>query len=289
MKRIAILGSTGHIAKGLIDNLPEVYEFQLYSRSKDRPLGLFPYEDHDIVINCIGVKEKLWQEPFQIFKITETFDNMVLDYVQKHPETLYINFSSGAVFGSLYDEPAAPWIAMCPDSFYGISKMNSEAKHRSLEHLSIVDIRVFSYFSKHLHPDSLCLMSEILSCIKNGKELITSHQDFYRDYIHPKDLAQLVEKIIDLHSVNVAFDAYSLRPCSKFEMLDYFKDAYDLRYRIDKDFSETSPTGPKLNYYSNNTAASEIGYIPLFSSMDSIMAGAYHLAGAAYWEYKEKC
>ena len=280
MKTIAILGSTGHIAKGLIEHLAGAYELALYSRSQDRPFGLFPYEPHDVVINCIGPREKLWTEPYEIFRIAETFDNMVLDYMEKHPGTLYISFSSGAVFGGRYARPVAARSMAAIDvnrmdaqAFYGIAKLNAEAKHRAFRR-RIVDLRVFSYFSKHLSPDSLCLMNEVLSCIRDGRELVTSNRDFNRDYVHPNDLAWLVRKVIERHDVNAAFDVYSRAPVGKFELLEFFAEQYGLRFRGVDDPPETSPTGPKQNYYSINRRAEDLGYFPRYTSMMCIMEEA---------------
>lgn len=276
--KIAILGSTGNIAKGLIENLLG-HDLVLFSRSKHRPLGMFPFGTYDVVINCIGVGEKLWTDPFLIFRTTETFDNMVLDYIHKNSQTLYINFSSGAVFGNVYDLPADRFtvasvdldgLARSASSLYGIAKMNSEAKHRALPHLNIADLRVFSYFSRHADPVCRTIMSEILHAVRNKKTLVTSPEDFMRDYVHPKDLAQLVEKCLDLHDVNAAFDVYSLRPVGKFELLDHFVEHYGLSYYIDPDFPETSPTGAKPKYYSTNTAAEDIGYHPQHTSLEAI-------------------
>ena len=295
MKKIAILGSTGHIAKGLIENLAGKHELALYSRSKDRPLGLFPHEACDVVINCIGVGEKLWKDRFQIFRVTETFDNMVLDYLLRYPRTLYISFSSAAVFGH-YEAPvdsgtkAVLDLNDLPDlSLYGISKINSEAKHRSLRELNIIDIRIFSYFSRHLAPDAVCLMSEVVSAIRTGRELITSPHDFLRDYIHPKDLAALVECCLSAVTpaqagiaapfLNKAFDAYSLFPIGKFELLDHFARWRGLKYQIDENWKETSPTGPKPNLYSNNLAAHRLGYAPRYSSMNTIADESEALLG----------
>lgn len=281
-EKIAILGSTGHIAKGLIDNLSGRYELACYSRSKDRPLGLFPYEESDVVINCIGVGEKLWTDAYEIFRITEMYDNLCIDYIRKRSNVLYINFSSGAVFGGGYFHPVTAGtvhsvidmnhLGECAMA-YQLAKLNAEAKHRALKDLNICDIRVFSYFSRHLSPDSRCFMNEIFACIRTGTGLIVSPHEFYRDYIHPKDLAQLVEKCIAVRHLNAAFDAYSRRPARKFEILDfftYYPHNFGLRYRINENFPETSPTGTKQNYYSINLAAQEIGYQPEYEAMDAI-------------------
>jgi nucleoside-diphosphate-sugar epimerase len=213
-----------------------------------------------------------------IFHLIETFDNMVLDYLGKHPETLYINFSSGAAYGVAFDMPVNG--ATCSNwhinniseaDYYGIAKFHSEAKHRALKKLNIVDLRIFSYFSRFINLESKFLLTEIISYIKEGKEFITDSNNIVRDYIHPKDLHSLIEKCIEKYKINDVFDAYSLKPVTKFEILDYFKNKYRLNYIVKTDVNIIALTGSKDNYYSNNRHAQEIGYKPQFTSMDSII------------------
>jgi len=53
------------------------------------------------VINCVGIGDpgKLRNEMSSIFRVTERFDNLVLDYLECHPSALYLNMSSGAAYG----------------------------------------------------------------------------------------------------------------------------------------------------------------------------------------------
>lgn len=280
MKTIAILGATGHIAQGLAEHLNDKYAVAMYSRSANNLHLLYECKDSpkfDVIINCIGVREKLWTEPYEIFNITELFDNLCIDRLFLNPGALYISFSSGAVFGGEFSQPAMQDTravfdvnSLAHEAFYGISKLNAEAKHRALPDLNIADIRVFSYFSRHLHRDEPALMNQVLTSVETRQELVTSPVDFYRDYIHPKDLARLVERVIGVHDLNAAFDAYSLLPVGKFEILRHFSAAHGLRWRVDPGFKDTSPTGPKLNYYSNNPAAAELGYVPEHTALDAV-------------------
>jgi nucleoside-diphosphate-sugar epimerase len=100
---------------------------------------------------------------------------------------------------------------------------------------------------------------------------VTGADNIVRDYIHPKDLFLLIEKCIEKKNINDVFDAYSLKPISKFEILDYFKAEYGLNYKVKDDLKISAITGTKNNYYSNNKKAQQIGYIPKFASIDCIM------------------
>jgi nucleoside-diphosphate-sugar epimerase len=298
-KNIAILGATSHIARGLVYGFSKIprYKLYLFARSPDQVrvflsgiqakkdiftgnFDEFGSNHYDVVINCVGLgdPEKLKKNISSIFRLTETFDNLVIDYLEKHPETLYINFSSGAAYGTDFSIPVdestnSSWnINNITDAdYYGIAKFTSEAKHRSLRHLNIVDLRIFSYFSRFINLESKFLMCEIISCIKKGNEFITRPDNIIRDYIHSEDLLSLIENCIAIHTLNDVFDAYSLSPVKKFEILNYFKNKYGLNCRINTDVNVVSITGSKDNYYSDNKKALRIGYKPRFTSMDGLI------------------
>ncbi len=299
MSDIAILGATSHIARGLLYNFCRTgrYELFLFARSPEsvkqflsgiechrdvhvQQLQEFNNGKYDVVINCIGIGNvaKLKNREREIFLLTEMADALVLDYLNVHPETLCVNFSSGAVYGKEFHAPADDATTavlevnhILPNDYYRIAKINSEAKHRAFQHLNIVDLRVFAYFSRFLDLESHFFIAEALSCIKMKKIFVTGSQNMVRDYIHPKDLLSLIEKCIERRRLNDVFDALSLRPVTKFEILDFFATAFGLKYRVDDTVGIYNVTGNKEMYYSAGTRAQEIGYVPLFSSMDSIV------------------
>ncbi|WP_339310685.1 NAD(P)-dependent oxidoreductase [Paenibacillus sp. FSL M7-0896] len=306
-KTIAILGATGHIAKNLILGLAATQEYELYlfSRSRER-MVLFLTEnqlqervklceynefartaDYDVIINGVGIgdPQNLVQHPFQVFQITEQYDNLILDYLHKNPAAIYINLSSGAVYGSEFDQPATDgkWLKLDPNhlsaqEFYGITKLNMEAKHRSLSQHRIVDLRVFGIFSAFIDLNSRYLLTDIIHHLRKGEILHTSPDNIVRDYVHPEDLIQLIKLCMREEAGNEVYDVFSLKPAAKFEILDYFADHYGLRYEIEDNSSYNSITGSKNNYYSLNHSATQIGYLPRYTSLQSIQTGYRHLS-----------
>ncbi|WP_340024868.1 NAD(P)-dependent oxidoreductase [Paenibacillus sp. FSL K6-1096] len=305
--KIAILGATGHIAKNLIVGLAAAQEYELYlfSRSRDR-MALFLAEnqlqehiwlceynefahaaDYDVMINGVGIGDPhdLMEYPFQVFQVTERYDNLILDYFHKNPAAVYINLSSGAVYGSEFDQPATDgkWLKLDPNhlstqEFYGITKLNMEAKHRSLSQHRIVDLRIFGFFSAFIDLDSRYLLTDIIHHLKKGEILRTSADNIIRDYVHPWDFVQLIKLCMQEDVGNKAYDVYSLKPATKFEILDYFADYHGLKYEIQDNSSYNSITGSKNNYYSLNDRASLIGYQPHYTSLQSIQTGYDHLS-----------
>jgi nucleoside-diphosphate-sugar epimerase len=300
-RKIAILGSTSHIAKGLISNfLREKSDgLCLYSRSSDKIVNFlgsvgkspgvncvveegyknFAGNQHDVIINCVGAgtPKKLQDNYSDWFTVTEEYDNMVIAYLRKNPDALYVNFSSGAVYGSGLVAPVSEDAGnsirvnnISSENYYSIVRLNSETKHRSFGDLKIADVRVFAYFSRFIDLGSGYFMTDILNCILNKKVLETNTVNIVRDYVHPEDLFALIQKCMNSGKVNTAFDAISTKPVGKSQILDYFSAKYSLKYKMVDSLNHASPNGMTTVYCSNYNRAASIGYKPVFSSMDTI-------------------
>ena len=68
----------------------------------------FAKQEFDAVINFVGVGNPAQAVAMgnSIFEVTLRFDEMVLDYLQTHPACRYLFLSSGAAYGSSFNEPA---------------------------------------------------------------------------------------------------------------------------------------------------------------------------------------
>jgi len=303
-KKIAILGATSHIAKGLIYNFLQSGEFALHlyirwSEKMDQVRQFLKaikktaarscvihkgYNDFlkcscDVVINCIGVGtiSKLEGDYTKYFTVTEEYDNLVINYLKKHPKSLYISFSSGAIYGREFSKPANENTANCirvnhiiPEDYYSIARLNAEAKHRAFKNLNIVDLRLFSYFSRFADLKDDYFIIEIIKCILKKKIFKTDKSDILRDYIHPQDLFLAIKKCIEIGKINGSFDINSKKPANKWEILGYFVSAYGLKYKIVPSLNFTSATGLKNKYYSAYNNATKLGFKPRFSSLDTI-------------------
>ena len=124
---IAILGATSQIAQDLILSFSKCkdYDFSIFGRNvallqkwinseslsdKYQVQEYSEFANHqkyDVIINFVGIGDPIKAQKMgsNIFKITEQYDDMALDYVRCHKETKYIFLSSGAVYGGNYQEP----------------------------------------------------------------------------------------------------------------------------------------------------------------------------------------
>lgn len=297
--KVAILGATSHIAKGLIRNFSkrDDIELFLYARNTEglnsflclaqvqqKKITSYSMEKfgnvaYDTVINCvgIGIPDKVNAAREGIFFLTEQFDSLIMNYIGSSKKTKYINFSSGAIYGSSFDTPVHASSNSVIEvnnitaiDYYRIAKINSEAKHRATN-AGIIDLRIFNYFSRDIDITSKYLITEIITCIKEKKPFRTGSNNLFRDFVHPGDLSDLVYLCLCAETQNAAFDVYSASPISKQEILEYFKKTYFLEVNIDDSQLIHSATGCKNIYYSTNKEAERLQYFPRFSSMDAIV------------------
>ena len=275
---IAILGGTSHIARALTPCLLEAGgEVTLFARSPEKlqsspcrvikGFDTFLSGSYDLVINCIGAgtPAELASDFNKWFTVLEEFDNLALAYLQKvNPQGLYVMFSSGAVYGrksGLPSEENSAW-SLCPNSisvsdYYAVSKIYSEAKHRSLPHLRIADLRIFSFFSRHIDLNSGYFMTELVKSLLSGQCFQTPQQELIRDYPDPTDLAHLILRCCQEQHFNKAVDVASKAAVSKKEILDLFTSEFRLQYEFTSSTSGTNSPNGNANIYLPTGAMAE--------------------------------
>jgi len=298
--KIAILGATSQIAQDLILSFSNHKDYDLFLFSRNLGLlndwvgrqsldGSYHVQDYsyfnknqryDVIINFVGIGDPVKAQKMgsDIFKVTEQYDDMALEYLKQHKKTKYIFLSSGAVYGGNYQEPVNKDTVAIIDinnlkstDWYAISKLYAEAKHRSMPELSIVDVRVFNYFSHTQDMNARFLITDIVRAIKNKEIFKTSANNIIRDFITPPDFYRLIQAIINFKPINRAVDCYTKSPISKFDLLDGLGDKLGLEYEIDNNVDIINATGIKLNYYSVYKIADGIGYFPKNTSLDGII------------------
>lgn len=302
--KIAIIGATGHIAKNLIVRLAKTDDLFLYARCVGRlneflaaaglgsdsirvsELRSFEalHEQVDGVVNCVGygTPDKLRLASIDLFRVTEWHDDLVIAYLQHHAETVYVNFSSGAVYGGALERPAGKeselrlhLSTIGASDAYRICKLNSEAKHRVLSGIPIVDLRLFNFFSRFIDLSSSYLVADLVRAVLTGTGFRTDRTDIMRDFVHPDDLCRLVRLCVARRGHNGPVDVYSKAPIRKSALVKLFVERYgvSVEYADDQDYQ--SPTGIKDAYYStDHTAGHLFGYIPRCSSEESVAAEA---------------
>jgi len=292
--RIAILGGTSHIARALTHCfLQKETELTLFARSPEKLPSLpcriikgfesFPSGEFDLVINCIGAgtPKELKDDYNRWFSVLEKFDNLALDYLKNiNPQALYVMFSSGAVYGRQSGKPATedsswnffPNRLSVPD-YYAISKIYSEAKHRSLPQLRIADLRIFSFFSRYIDLDSGYFMTDLVRSLVQKRVFETAPGDMFRDFPHPEDLAELILNCAAVPQINTAIDVASKSPVSKQEILKLYTEHFGLHYQFSSLQATHSPNGNVNIYLPTGTMAEKsLNWQARYTSIETLIS-----------------
>lgn len=297
--RIAIFGASSQIARDLTASFADSTDresLHLFARRPDEVMkwlasagmvGRYPVNDFsefarhefDAVINFVGVGNPAQAVAMgnSIFDVTLRYDEMVTEYLQKHPTCRYLFLSSGAAYGSNFDKPATRDTvatvsinSLSPHEWYGVAKMYAECRHRAHPELPIIDIRVFNYFSRTQDVEARFLISDILRAIRDKTVLKTSADFMVRDYLHPSDFYRLVRALLSAPSDNAAVDCYSLGPIDKPTLLAAMQEKFGLQYEVIAT-AGVNATGGKPHYYSLNRRAADFGYQPALTSLTGIL------------------
>ena len=302
---LALLGASSKIAKDLVLSMAAAgltahTRLQLYGREL-APLrawlegaglagacSLHSYQEygqhaHEAVINFVGVGDPVRTARMgaTIFGVTQQYDDMVLDELERHPQRRYIFLSSGAAYGNAFQQPAGPDTlaqvplnALGPHDYYAVAKLHAECKHRALAPLAITDLRVFNYFGRTEDIESRFFITDILRAVRDERLLATSPDYMVRDYLHPRDFLQLVCKVLTAPPGNQALDCYTLAPVDKPQLLAAMRERFGLRYEMAGEAALVQATGAKPHYYSLRRDAAALGYKPEYTSLQGVMAEA---------------
>jgi len=212
----------------------------------------------------------------KILDSTHYYDSMVLDYLEQNKLCKYIFLSSGSVYGGNFDNPVSKESAakininqLGSSELYSVAKLYAEARHRAMSDYSVVDLRVFNYFSHTQDMNARFLITDIVRSIMNGEILKTTNLNILRDYITPINFYQLVQSVIKAKPMNQAIDCYTKQPVDKITILSEMSQRCGLKYEL-VDQEGVNATGLMKHYYSLYKAGKTIGYEPNFSSIEGL-------------------
>ena len=87
----------------------------------------------------------------------------------------------------------------------------------------------------------------------------TDNKNITRDYISPKDLHQLIMKLVENDFLNTSVDCFTKDPTDKFSILELMKSQFGLKYEIIFDFLRFESSNNNLLAISNvNGMASSV-------------------------------
>lgn len=309
MRPIAILGASSRIAGDLILWYAQRFDTELHlfvrrPQEMDAWLGrngigcrarVTSYEafgeddEYFAVFNFVGVGDPanaLCMGP-DVLELTYRFDSLALDYAHRHPRCRYLSASSGAAYGSRFEEPVdeesqavSPLNALGGDDWYGMAKAHAECRHRAHSGLPIMDIRIFNYVSQHQDLSASFLISDAIRAIRDKTVLRTSAERTVRDFLHAKDFCALIDAVLAAPPTNEVIDSYSKVPIEKAELLQALRETFVLRYEVSSVTTGINAPGRKPCYYSLNRRASRFGYAREHTSLDGVVDAATTILSA---------
>jgi nucleoside-diphosphate-sugar epimerase len=279
---IAVLGATGYVGRSIGRLLAdEGHPIAMFARNPGklsdqawpqgvelRDLAAFHAADFSLVINAIGAGDpgRVRSLGAEILDITAFWDRRVLETMG--PQTRYVFLSSGAVYGTRYDQPVnADSEISLPVNFldrvppYTMAKLQAEMRHRLARSRAILDLRIFGYADPSIDLSGSFFLAELVRSIRDRKVFVTSFDDIVRDYSGVRELRALIGDWESAGAPNCPLDLYTTSPASKHDLLRLFK----ARYHLQIDYvAETgsNPTGSKRFYASAYRAAADFGFRP---------------------------
>lgn len=298
---IAILGATGYIGSSLARKMAgdEQGPLVLFARNptllanevwpahvSHHSLADFHAGSFDLVINAIGAGDpgRVARMGAEIFEVTRAWDQRVMSTMA--PRTRYVFLSSGAVYGSSFEQAVGIDSTLClPVNQLGevppytLCKICAEACHRCAANRAILDLRVFGYADRSISRSGSFFLAELARSIATGLPFVTPPNDMVRDYAGVHELHALIRCWLDSGGPNCALDLYTKAPVSKLKLLEVVAPRYGLKI-VYSERTEGNLTGAKSVYASTFHAAAEIGYTPTRTSTEVVLDTLDALAAA---------
>ena len=152
---------------------------------------------------------------------------------------------------------------------YPLAKLAAEARHRARSNARIADIRLFGYVSERLDPKAGYFLSHVLLALREGIPFETHGTDFIRDVVGPRELADLIDRIVDADGPNDAYDVYSAAPTTKLEILNQITNIFGLEVRFTGTVTAISGT-LKPGRITLRNQAEAISYRPKRTSLEVV-------------------
>jgi len=175
--------------------------------------AVFEQRQFDVCVNCSGaasVPDSI-QHPYRDFMLNTANVYAMLNAIKMHnPTCKFINMSSAAVYGNPQQLPVTEDQPIAPMSPYGRHKVMAEEilKEFAIEFgMKTCSLRIFSAFGAGLRKQIFWDMNKKMTDSRIATFWGTGDES--RDFIHVKDIAQVVELCIDQaefkgEAVNVA-------------------------------------------------------------------------------------
>ena len=282
MKQILILGSEGFIGNHLVNHFakkgfavsgcdlfeaPSQSNYQYYKVSRLSPEleDVFGIRLYDYCVNAAGSGNVSYSmtHPVQDFEANTLDPIRVLDIIRRtNPSCKYVHLSSAAVYGNPASLPVDENFKLNPLSAYGWHKLMSEhicKEYQSLYGISTAILRPFSIYGNGLKKQ---LLWDICNKFQQADQIqLFGTGNESRDFLHVKDLAGLIETIIN--SSDFTGNIYNAASGVETTIRDIallFEKYFGTNKKIN--FTGEVRKGDPLNWRADISKAKELGFSP---------------------------
>jgi len=222
----------------------------------------------DTIVHCAGgstVGISL-SDPYLDYHKTVNSTLELLEFIRLNsPKTSIIYLSSAAVYGAKRDELIEEYDDLNPVSPYGFHKLASESICKSYSQcfgIKVAIVRLFSIYGEGLTKQLLWDASnKIIAAANNEKILFHGTGDETRDWLHVKDVSELVAHLAALKfSFLILNGGYGRRITVK-EILNMLLAGFD-NNNLKITFNNHSKEGDPKYYHSNVKAVFATNWHP---------------------------
>ncbi len=193
-----------------------------------------------------------------------------------------VSASSAAVYGNDPALPKTEDMKPCPESPYGLSKLDAEHYSRlfsSLYGLETVCLRYFNVYGPRQDPSSMYsgVISRFADFIRSGKTPVVfgdGHQT--RDFVFVKDVAQA--NLLAMQNQQASGNVYNVgagKEISLLQLLDSFRELLGVEFKTR--FEDCRAGDIRRSVSDISRISSQLGYRPRFS----LAEGLARLIGSA--------
>ncbi len=231
--KVFVTGASGQLGSFLLDQLTDRHEVlgvdlvpprfaehrDLVERADvtDRAAMESLVAGCDVVVHCAAQISVDWSNlnPLGDMDVNLGGTTSVLEAARKAKAGKFIFISSAATYGDPIALPIREDHPQNPLSFYGTSKLCSEAyvrNYSALYGMGHAIVRPFNFYSNRADPSSSYsgVITKFVERAKQGKPLVIEGDGKQtRDFVHATDVARMIIRLVETNVTNMTFNCGS--------------------------------------------------------------------------------